>query len=133
MKTLAGTPFYLPPELVTGLPYTPKVDLWALGCMLYDLLFGRAPFADAGTFPELFSRICKADFTFPPGSGVSEQAKAFIRRLLDPDQATRPGADEALRVPWILGAGAGAAGYHGREESEGGWKWTGTVGARGTG
>lgn len=35
--TLVGTPYYLSPEVCKNEPYTYKADIWALGCVLYEL------------------------------------------------------------------------------------------------
>lgn len=40
----AGTAHYIAPELVSGIPYGPRVDMYALGCTAYEMLTGRTPF-----------------------------------------------------------------------------------------
>lgn len=42
--TMVGTPFYLSPELCEEKPYNEKSDIWALGCLLYELCTYRHPF-----------------------------------------------------------------------------------------
>lgn len=42
--TLQGTPLYMSPELVEEKPYDHTADLWALGCILYELNTGQPPF-----------------------------------------------------------------------------------------
>jgi serine/threonine protein kinase len=44
---LLGTPHYLAPELVAGGDATPHSDLYAFGCVLYELVTGKPPYADA--------------------------------------------------------------------------------------
>mmetsp|Transcript_2907 Transcript_2907/g.374 ORF Transcript_2907/g.374 Transcript_2907/m.374 type:complete len:129 (+) Transcript_2907:262-648(+) len=42
--TMVGTPYYLSPELCEERPYNVKSDIWALGCVLYELCTLRPPF-----------------------------------------------------------------------------------------
>ena len=53
-----GTPAYMSPELARGefAALTPASDVWALGCVLHELLTGRAPFGRTGT-AEIIGRI----------------------------------------------------------------------------
>ena len=52
--SLAGTPAYMPPELILGDPSGMTGDVWTLGVTLYELFTGQRPFTgrDAGTVPE---------------------------------------------------------------------------------
>lgn len=60
LKTLCGSPAYMAPELCrAGQPYLgPPVDIWALGCMAFELLHNRPAFR-AQSLPELNVRIMK--------------------------------------------------------------------------
>src|SRR5262249_35968139 len=49
--TVFGTPEYIAPEQARGAPLTPAVDLYALGCVLFEMLTGQLPFK--GTTPDL--------------------------------------------------------------------------------
>lgn len=57
-RTMVGTPFYLSPELCEERPYNEKSDVWALGCLLYELCTFRRPF-EAATQPSLILRIIR--------------------------------------------------------------------------
>uniref|UniRef100_A0A8R1EMB4 Protein kinase domain-containing protein n=1 Tax=Caenorhabditis japonica TaxID=281687 RepID=A0A8R1EMB4_CAEJA len=48
MKTRCGTPSYNAPEIVAneGIEYTPKVDIWSLGCVLFITFSGYPPFSE---------------------------------------------------------------------------------------
>ncbi|KAJ3343919.1 Serine/threonine-protein kinase Nek8 [Gonapodya sp. JEL0774] len=46
-ETVVGTPSYLSPELCEGKPYNEKSDIWALGCILYELAAGKRMFDGA--------------------------------------------------------------------------------------
>ena len=43
-QTFCGTPLYFSPELLKGEKYNEKVDIWAIGVLIYELIAGRAPF-----------------------------------------------------------------------------------------
>ncbi|KAI9023939.1 kinase-like domain-containing protein [Hyaloraphidium curvatum] len=102
MHSLAGTPFFLPPEMVRGAPYTASVDAWALGCTAYQILFGCTPFQKkAETLADLYAGIARAELEFPEDVEVSGAAKDFLSRLLDADAASRSTVTGALAHPWI--------------------------------
>lgn len=43
-RSLSGTLLYLPPEVIEHLHYTDKMDIWALGVIMYMMMFFREPF-----------------------------------------------------------------------------------------
>jgi aurora kinase len=79
--TKCGTLDYLPPEMADpkrcNTPYDEKVDLWALGVLMYEFLVGRAPFEDTPAMTQ--KRIAKGDMTIP--SFVSVEAKDLIEKV----------------------------------------------------
>ena len=44
LTSIKGTPLYMSPELVQEKPYDHTSDLWALGCIMYELYTGLPPF-----------------------------------------------------------------------------------------
>ena len=63
MTTWCGTPEYIAPELLKKVPYNNKVDMWALGAIVYVMLSGHLPFS-ADTTPKLFKQIMNCNYTF---------------------------------------------------------------------
>ncbi|XP_057707267.1 serine/threonine-protein kinase ULK3 isoform X2 [Corythoichthys intestinalis] len=55
-SVLRGSPLYMAPEMVCRRQYDSRVDLWSVGVILYEALFGRAPFASR-SFSELEEKI----------------------------------------------------------------------------
>lgn len=43
-RTMVGTPYYLSPEMCEEKPYNEKSDIWALGCVLYEMCALKHPF-----------------------------------------------------------------------------------------
>ena len=99
-KTMCGTLDYLPPEMLEGRDHDSKVDVWSLGVLCYEFLFGDAPFMAAG-HNETYKRILKVDLKFPAHHQVSEGAKDLIRKLLMKDPKERMPLNEIFSHPWI--------------------------------
>eukprot|EP00877_Chromochloris_zofingiensis_P008176 jgi/Chrzof1/3611/Cz13g02090.t1 len=79
-RTLCGTLDYLPPEMVEGREHDVGVDIWGLGVLTYEFLFGNPPFEAAG-HQETYRRIVRVDLRFPEKPIVSDEAKDFIRKV----------------------------------------------------
>lgn len=60
-NTVVGTPCYISPELCEGKPYDEKSDIWALGCVLYEMASLRKAF-DAANLPALVLKIMRGTF-----------------------------------------------------------------------
>eukprot|EP00667_Euglena_gracilis_P020789 EG_transcript_22573 len=59
-NTVCGTPQYFSPELCQGRPYNNKADIWALGCILVELMSGRLAF-EGSTLQELYTKILSCE------------------------------------------------------------------------
>ncbi|RKP14675.1 kinase-like domain-containing protein, partial [Piptocephalis cylindrospora] len=99
---VAGTPDYLAPESILGTGQDSMVDWWALGVMCYEFLYGIPPF-HADNPEKVFDNIVRGTIHWheDPSTGecpISDKAKEFITRLLDPDPAKRLGAQGSREV-----------------------------------
>lgn len=89
-NSFVGTAQYVSPEVLKGQSATKAVDLWALGCIVYQMVSGLPPFR-AGSEYLIFQKILKQDLTFPDGFDVA--AKDLVEKLLVLDPNARLGAD----------------------------------------
>ncbi|KAF1334845.1 Camkk protein kinase, partial [Globisporangium splendens] len=99
-----GTYQFLSPECCSGEPYDPfKVDLWAVGVLLYIFLFGKLPFQSEGT-KELFDEITRCDGIDIPTSlrHVASECRDLLLRLLTKDPQERITVTDALNHPWLV-------------------------------
>ncbi|EEY64137.1 protein kinase, putative [Phytophthora infestans T30-4] len=98
-----GTPDYLAPEIVLGVPHGPPVDYWALGIILYEMLVGFPPFND-DTVDAIFENILERQILWPDGEKcLSAEAVDLIDMLLDPNPSTRMGWEGIKLHPFFEG------------------------------
>ena len=102
LKDQRGSPAYISPDVLSGKPYLGKPsDMWALGVVLFTMLYGQFPFYDSVP-QELFAKIKSAEYTIPDDGRVSEDTKSIIRKLLLTEPSKRLTASE---VTFICGLG----------------------------
>eukprot|EP00925_Amoebophrya_sp_RCC4383_P001747 GSA25T00015444001.1 len=101
LKVFCGTPSYMSPEIVAGKEYSGfQSDVWALGVVLYVLLFGRFPFK-ANQEHELYHKIRRGSFSLAD-SHVSSTAKRVIKGILRVDGNLRPVVSQVANHNWVL-------------------------------
>lgn len=98
LKDQRGSPAYISPDVLSGRPYRGKPsDMWALGVVLFTMLYGQFPFYDS--IPqELFRKIKAAEYSIPEDGRVSESTVCLIRKLLVLDPQHRLTAGEVLEA-----------------------------------
>lgn len=90
-NSFVGTAQYVSPEILTGQITTKAADLWALGCIIYQMISGLPPFR-AGTEYLIFQKIIKLDLQFP--DGFDAKAKDLVEKLLQTEPTHRLGATD---------------------------------------
>ena len=94
LKDQRGSPAYISPDVLSGKPYAGKPsDMWALGVVLFTMLYGQFPFYDSAPH-ELFQKIKSAEYTIPDDGRVSEDTKTLIRKLLITNAKERMTAEQ---------------------------------------
>ncbi len=93
---LAGTIGYMAPEQLRLRPVDGRTDLFALGCIVREMLTGRPAFS-GGSPAEVIAAVLHADpDPPPPGVGVPNALEAVVRRCLEKDPAKRYGSSRDL-------------------------------------
>jgi len=108
MTSLAGSPLYAAPEIVTGfqgnpVSYTSKVDLWGLGVSLFALLSSSFPFhPDRDVTMTLYDQILSGRWAFDrKWERTSPESRDFVSKLLLVNPKERLSASKALCHPWF--------------------------------
>lgn len=80
-KTACGTPNYMAPELINHMladGHSYEVDIWAIGVVIYTLVFGRPPF-ETSEIKTTMERIKRGLYTFPADKDLgSEELRDLI-------------------------------------------------------
>ncbi|KAK4146990.1 uncharacterized protein C8A04DRAFT_34543 [Dichotomopilus funicola] len=94
-----GTIDYAAPEVLAGRPYGGKEqDVWALGILLYTIIYKENPFY---SIDEIMDRDLRVPYT------ISEESIDLVRKMLDRDVAARYTIDQVLAHPWCREWGEG--------------------------
>ena len=104
LRGVVGTSYYMAPEVLSG-RYNEKCDIWSCGVVMYIFLGGAPPFPGQ-TEKEIEANIERAQVSFEgeEWTDVSQEAQAFILRMLTKAQVLRPSAYELLQDPWLVSA-----------------------------
>ena len=107
---ILGTAAYMSPEQARGKPVDRRADIWAFGCVLYEMLTGRPTF-EGGTTSDVLAAVITKD---PDWSALAADTSAGIQKLLrrclqkDPKQRLRDIGDARIAIEETLSGDAGA-------------------------
>jgi serine/threonine-protein kinase len=95
---ILGTTAYMSPEQARGRPVDKRTDVWAFGCVLFEMLTGRRPFAGETT-PDTIAAILERepDWSSLP-AGTAEGVRHLLKRCLEKDSKNRLGNIGDARV-----------------------------------
>jgi len=97
-KTVIGTPYYMAPEICAERPYSWASDIWALGCVLFEMYQLKVPF-EGRSVKELMQKIAREKA--PPCSRAPSAARDLCCKMMARDSRQRPTASQILEYPVI--------------------------------
>jgi len=103
----AGTYWYLPPECfvtTSNVRITNKVDVWSIGVIFYQMLYGKRPFGHGQSQENVLNNhimLNAREVVFPSNPLVSEECKDFIRQCLAYEQSLRPSIAQLCESPYV--------------------------------
>ena len=104
--TICGSPMYMAPEILNkgDEKYDGKTDLWSIGMILYEMLYGIHPYQGCKTVRELRDKN-QIDIIIPPenttNTGVSDECISLLKKLLQKTAANRITWNEFFNHPWL--------------------------------
>jgi len=104
VKTICGSPLYMAPELLEQKTYTDIVDVWAIGMILYEMIYGNHPYKDCKDIDDL-KEFSKKSIIIPPihntNINVSYNCIDLMNQLLEKEEKRRITLDNLFNHPWI--------------------------------
>lgn len=102
VHSVVGTPSYVAPEVIRGVPYGTPADCWAIGIILYYMIVGERPYQGESR-EDIKKSVLDGSMRFPndvlgPDKG---HLRHLITSLLTHDQRARMSAADALKHPWV--------------------------------
>jgi tousled-like kinase len=103
----AGTYWYLPPEcfiLEDNVRISNKVDVWSIGVIFFQMLFGKRPFGDGQSQDRMLANgtmLNAHTLTFPGSPEISSSCRDFIEACLTYDQRFRPTMAQICEHPYV--------------------------------
>ena len=109
-RSVAGTPWYMAPEVINRKPYGYGVDIWSLGCCLFELVTGERPWGKYHTAEEVMNAVVTYS---NPVDLCSEEKKNFLYRKENQELMSfltkcwkvtcnsRPSAEDLLKHPFL--------------------------------
>lgn len=98
--TLCGTLDYIPPEMINKYDHDDRVDVWALGILLFEFLTGKPPFEDPSK-DGTFKKITDADLVWNDDLNLSSESKDLVSLLLAKKANDRIHLSDVLSHPFI--------------------------------
>ena len=99
--TVVGTPYYMSPEVCKSEPYSAKSDVWALGCILYELCTLKKAFEADNLLGLVYKIVMDPVKPLEKELGFSDEMQSLINLLLQKDPIKRPSIHEILKMDMV--------------------------------
>jgi serine/threonine protein kinase len=98
-KTICGSPMYMSPELLKKSNYNDQSDLWSIGIILFEMLYGYHPLKHSKNFHDIKKNIY--NINIPQKNSISSQCYNLLDSLLKVDSSERMSWSNLFNNPWF--------------------------------
>ena len=99
--TLLGTPYYMSPQILRSDKFSAKCDVWSVGVVFYQMLFGKLPWS-GHTQADLYKSIKSKELEFPSFPEVPPIVQDLISRMLGIEESQRYSWPEVFSHPFVV-------------------------------
>ena len=100
-KSVAGTPFWMAPEVIQGRGTSRNSDIWSLGATVFEMGEGKPPFSELEPTAALFYIGSVGLLSQPVPEGLGADGKDFVTVCMSKDPVLRPSCRELLQHPFL--------------------------------
>ncbi|KAM3143603.1 hypothetical protein pb186bvf_004365 [Paramecium bursaria] len=100
LQSYAGTPLYMSSQILTRQQYSSKCDIWSLGIIFYEILYGRRPWI-FDSMTNMISIIENQQLQFPESPQVRQETKILIKQMLALNEQDRISWEELFQHPYF--------------------------------
>ncbi len=98
-KTICGSPLYMAPEIIKNNEYTVKSDLWSVGMILYEMVYGASPYFNAFNIVDLMKKINKQSILYT--NRASPECNDLLQHLLQKNPVKRFNWNDFFTHSWL--------------------------------
>lgn len=102
-NSVCGSPLYMAPEIMNNDIYSDQSDLWSVGMILYEMLYGIHPYKDCVTMFDLKSVVNNGSISIPPincSVNITNNCMVLLKKLLQKNTLTRISWDDFFNNNW---------------------------------
>lgn len=104
-NSIVGTPYWMAPEVIKGLKYNAKVDIWSLGVVLIEMAEGNPPYVEYPPLRALFLIVSNGLPPLQEPDKWSDSFKDFLTQCTITNPQERPDAESLLKHPFLRSVG----------------------------
>lgn len=100
--TICGSPLYMAPEIYRKNGYSDLVDVWSIGMILYEMIYGIHPLAYHNDIKKLSDTVITKDIIFPCLQHISDDCVNLLKNILKRNEEERISINDIFINKWIL-------------------------------